>query len=429
MIDITKKADNPLLGAQYYLYPYPLSRHKANEESVREKIKKIAYLSRRFSKEILIALLLAVFAAIIIELVQKKREEGILLNNQKAVAMVEVYDKNGELFGQGSGVFIAHKGVCDGTLITNYHVIEGAKRITAKLSSGAYYSAKEILAADKNYDIAIIQFEAKDVPCIKGLGDSDKVKIGDKVFAIGAPMGLENTVSQGNISCPKRKLGGIEFIQFSAPISSGSSGGGLFDARGKIIGITSKAIEVSTESEGKTIAQNLNLAIPINLVRDSFAGKIKKITEDSPDYYYSRGVLAENEKNYEIAIGCFEKAIELNDRYTAAYFELGYIYYDKGLYDEELGMFQKAVKLHPNNSEAHYYLAESYEDTSQYDLAVAEYKRVIELKPENRDATFELGVLYLMRGEKEQALELVPKLTELNPGLGNELKTLIGKMN
>lgn len=149
-----------------------------------EKIKKIAHFSKRFSKEIIIALILAVLAAIAIEIVDKKREEGILLNNQKAIAMVEVYDKDAGLLGQGSGVFIAHKGVCDGTLVTNYHVIEGAKSITAKLSSGAYYVAKEILAADKNYDIAIIQFEAKDVPCVKGLGDSDKVKIGDKVFAI-----------------------------------------------------------------------------------------------------------------------------------------------------------------------------------------------------------------------------------------------------
>ena len=395
---------------------------------MREKIKKIAYFSKRFSKEIFIALVLAVIAAIAIERFQDKRQEWIVHKNQKAVATVVVYDANGEPFGQGSGIFVAHKGICDGTLITNYHVIEGAKSIRAKLSSGAYYEEKELLAADKNYDIAIIRFEATDVPCIKELGDSDKVKIGEKVFAIGTPMGLENTVSQGNISFPKRNLGGIEFIQFSAPVSSGSSGGGLFNAKGKIIGITCEAIEGSHEPNEETVAQNLNLAIPINLVRDTLAKKNIKITEGSPDYFYSKGMLAENKKDYETAIDCFEKAIELNDKYTAAYLELGYIYYDKGLYDEQLEMYKKVVELDPNNYEAHYYLAAAYEDKGQYDLAIAEYKKGIELKPEDKDATYALGVLYIMRGEKEKALELVPKLTELNPGLGNELKTLIGRM-
>jgi tetratricopeptide (TPR) repeat protein len=394
---------------------------------MREKLIKIANFGKRFSKEIFIALVLAIIAAIFIEIFQEKRGEETLRKNQKAVAMVGVYDANGELYGQGSGIFVARNGICDGTLITNYHVIERAKSITAKLSSGAYYKAKGFLAADKKFDIAIIQFEAKDVPSIKKFGDSDKVKIGEKVFAIGAPMGLENTVSQGNISYPKRNLGGIEFIQFSAPISSGSSGGGLFDSKGKIIGITSGSIKVPHELKESDTAQNLNFAIPINLIRDSFAGKVKKITEDSPDYFYSEGVLAENEKDYDKAIKCFEKSIELNNAYTDAYLELGYVYYDKGLYDEQLGMFKKAVELDPNNSDAHYYLALAYEDKSQYDLAIAEYKKVIELKPEYKDAIHGLGILYIMQGEKEKALELVPKLMELNIGLGNELKILIDR--
>jgi tetratricopeptide (TPR) repeat protein len=69
----------------------------------------------------------------------------------------------------------------------------------------------------------------------------------------------------------------------------------------------------------------------------------------------------------------------------------------------------------------------AYEDKSQYDLAIAEYKKVIELKPEYKDAIHGLGILYIMQGEKEKALELVPKLMELNIGLGNELKILIDR--
>lgn len=396
---------------------------------MRETIKKIVYFSKRFSKEIFIALLLAVIAAIAIERYQNKWQENIIHKNQKAVAMVEVYDKDGTPLRQGSGVFVAYKGICDGNLVTNYHVIKGADSITAKLPSGAYYKAKRIVATSETFDIAIIQFEAKDVPYIKELGDSDKIKIGEKVFAIGSPMGLENTVSQGNISYPKRILGGVEFIQFTAPISPGSSGGGLFNAKGKIVGITSQAIEGSREPNEETVAQNLNFAVPINLVRAGLAGGMGSVTEESPDYFYVNGILAENEKDYNTAIELFEKTIDIKPEYTAAYLELGYIYYDKNLYDKQLEMFKKAVELDPNNSEAHFYLAAAYEDKGQYDLAIAEYKKVIELKPENKDAASQLGVLYIMMGEKEKALELVPKLIELNPGLGNELKALIDRMN
>lgn len=384
---------------------------------MKEKIKNFI---KRFSKEIFFALILAVIVAVAIESIKEKTGEEILSKNQKAIAVIITYDKDMKPLGQGSGFFITTNGI----LVTALHVIEGASFVTAKLSSGAYYDIKKILGADKNLDIAVLQFEAQGTPFVK-LGDSDKIESGEKIFAIGAPMGLENTVSEGVISNPSRKLDGVVLVQFTAPISSGSSGGGLFNTSGKVIGITVGSKEVSQEEIG--MAQNLNFAIPINLIKKAIEGG-GELIEGSPGYFYSLGIIAKNKKEYDKAEENFLKAISLDEKYAAAYTELGMIYYNKGQYDLEIEMFKKAVDLDSNDSDAHYYLATAYEDISQYDLAIDEYKKVIELKPDDTDAIYSLVIIYLMQGEKIKALELASKLVELNPGLGNELKILINRM-
>ncbi len=96
----------------------------------------------------------------------------------------------------------------------------------------------DFLDIDESADIAVLQFDASDTPSVKGLGDSDALYVGEQVYEIGTPVGLAGTVSVGSISNPLQKLNGKHFIQFTAPISPGSSGGGLFDTGGEIIGIT-----------------------------------------------------------------------------------------------------------------------------------------------------------------------------------------------
>jgi len=384
---------------------------------MKEKIKNFI---KRFSKEIIVALILAAIAAVVIEGINEKTGEEILNKNQKAIAIVVTYDKNMKLLGQGSGFFVSSGGI----LVTAYHVIEEASFVTAKLYSGAYYNLKEVIGADKNLDIAVLQFDAQETPFVK-IGDSNKIKTGEKVFAIGSPMGLENSVSNGIISNPKSKLDGIELIQFSASISSGSSGGGLFNTRGKVIGITIGSIDSSRKEED--FSQNLNFAVPINLIKKAMEGG-GELVEGSPGYYYSLGIIAKNKKKDDIAEENFKKAVSLDEKYVAAYTELGLIYYNKGLYDLEIEMFKKAVDLDSNDSNAHYYLATAYEDIGQYNLAIDEYKKVIELDPGDTDAIYSLVIVYLTQGEKSKAFEMVNRLEELNPGLGNELKMLINRV-
>jgi hypothetical protein len=143
----------------------------------------------------------------------------------------------------------------DGVIVTNYHVIESGNVGIVKFSDGTVVPVDGVLAADKVRDLAIIKIHGKNFRTLT-LGNSDRMEIGDDVVAIGNPLGLELTVSNGILSGVRtvKKEGG-KFLQITAPISHGSSGGPLFNMSGEVIGITSMYFEGG---------ENLNFAIPAN---------------------------------------------------------------------------------------------------------------------------------------------------------------------
>ena len=176
---------------------------------------------RHYTREIAIALVLAVVAAVVVDRYYKWVRTETMQNNRKAVATLTTFDASGRAVEQGTGFFITNSGV----LVTAYHVLKGAATIRAHLPSGAYYDFKGIRAADEKADITVLQFDATDTPSVRALGDSDKLRVGDEVYAIGTPSGLEGTVS--TISNPVRKIGGRSYIQFTAAISPEAAAGGF----------------------------------------------------------------------------------------------------------------------------------------------------------------------------------------------------------
>ena len=164
-----------------------------------------------------------------------------------AVFYVEVYDKSGRAFASGSGFFLQENGIA----VTNYHVIEDA--VTAKITTndGKTFDISGVRAWSKEEDWAIVQVNGSGFPA---LTPATQVNTGEKVFAIGSPLGLQNTISEGLVSTASREVDGMSYIQISAAISNGSSGGALLNTRGQVVGIT---------SAGFKDGQNLNLAIPI----------------------------------------------------------------------------------------------------------------------------------------------------------------------
>lgn len=134
----------------------------------------------------------------------------------------------------GSGVIIS----ADGYIVTNNHVVDGADELTVTLNDNKEYSAR-IIGADKTTDLALIKIDGKDLPAIT-IANSDDIKVGEWVLAVGNPLGLNNTVTAGIVSAKARSLGanGVEsFIQTDAAINAGNSGGALVNTRGELVGI------------------------------------------------------------------------------------------------------------------------------------------------------------------------------------------------
>ena len=162
------------------------------------------------------------------------------------------------MHAQGSGFIVSS----DGLILTNAHVVDGAKEVTVKLMDHREYKAK-VLGTDKTSDIAVLKIDAHGLPAVR-LGNSDQLGVGDYVLAIGAPFGLEETATAGIVSATGRSLpgdGAVPFIQTDAAVNPGNSGGPLFDSTGAVVGINS---QIYTNSGGY---QGVSFAIPINLAQ------------------------------------------------------------------------------------------------------------------------------------------------------------------
>ncbi len=188
---------------------------------------------------------------------KKKLSLQEVAEQKKAVVKLNVYDKRNELISTGSGFIVES----NGKIMTNYHVIDTAHSVEVITNNNRKYKASGVLSYDVGRDIAVLQLEkASSLPVLK-LGDSDKVKVGEDAVAIGSPLGIQNTVSNGIISNHMKYEDGYTYLQTSAAVSPGSSGGSLLNMQGEVIGVI----------VAQFLGQNLNLAIPINEVKSHLA--------------------------------------------------------------------------------------------------------------------------------------------------------------
>ncbi|GAB4060722.1 serine protease [Uliginosibacterium sediminicola] len=174
-----------------------------------------------------------------------------------SVWLVRTLDRDGLPLGIGSAVVVSPK-----QLLSNCHVLKGAKSFLLVKEDVSFKGRLE--QVDLERDMCLLAVSAPDfnAPAV-ALGDSDKVQVGTRVVALGNPRALELTFSEGLVSRLEKseRTGLLDKIQTSAPISPGSSGGGLFDAEGRLIGITQSALIQAG-------SQNLNFALPINWLKD-----------------------------------------------------------------------------------------------------------------------------------------------------------------
>jgi len=212
--------------------------------------------------------------------------------------------------GVGSGVIVS----ADGTILTNNHVVEGAEKITILMSDDKTHNAR-IVGLDAASDLAVLKIEATNLPFLN-LGNSDNVRVGDVVLAIGNPLGIGQTVTAGIISAKGRRTGLSDgsyedFLQTDAPINRGNSGGALVNINGELIGINSQILSSGGGGGGSI---GIGFAIPSNMAKSVMEqlvanGKVRRgllgvgiqdVTEDNKEFFNlkdTKGVLISEVKS------------------------------------------------------------------------------------------------------------------------------------
>jgi serine protease Do len=166
----------------------------------------------------------------------------------------------GPSMGTGSGFIVDANGV----ILTNAHVVANADEVNVRLVDKREFKAK-VLGSDKTTDIAVLKIDAKDLPVVK-IGNPASTRVGEWVVAIGAPFGLENTVTSGIVSAKGRALPGdaaVPFIQTDAAVNPGNSGGPLFNLKGEVIGVNSQIFSRSGGFQGLAFAVPIDVAIDV----------------------------------------------------------------------------------------------------------------------------------------------------------------------
>jgi Flp pilus assembly protein TadD len=352
--------------------------------------------------------IISILATILIPTPCHADADKIYKENEKAVVVVVVYDGEGRAIRQGSG-FIVREG---GVIVTNHHVISNARSIKIKTGSKVF-NVEGIINLDKENDIAILKVDANNLPTVT-IGDADKSSIGEKVYVISSPQGLENTVSDGILSGKREIAPNIKILQMTASVSSGSSGGAVFNENGEVIGIATLLLKDS---------QNLNFAIPVNVIKGKISGE--KLTaigesqiddyENTAEYWFYRGVAYGELGMYREMIEANKRAIQIKPDMAEAYNNLGVAYDGSGMYREAIEAQKQAIQIKPDFAKALYNLGLVYGRLSIYPEAVATFKQAIRIKPEYAEAYYALGIVYVKLGMYREAIEPFRQATRIQP--------------
>ena len=373
-----------------------------------------------------------------------------------SVVVVKAYDMKGKQVGLASGVMLP-----SGDIITNYHVAKSGVRYTAGRGKKAIRAT--LIAGDPDKDLCLLSAPGLTAKPAR-LGKTAKLKVGEPVYAVGAPQGLELSLSEGIVS--QLRGGPPPIIQTTAAISGGSSGGGLFNAEGELVGITTFYLK-----EG----QSLNFALPVEWIGQVALGKIRerpvgevpgapvpgarsreiliwldraeeltkandwqgllalcrRWTQAEPGNYiawYLLGVAYGNLGRYREAVEAYREALRLEPDDASAWFKLGFAYKKLGRYREAIEAYREALRLKPEYAQVWFNLGYAYEKLGRYREAIEAYQEVLRLKPDYAGYVwYNLGIAYVNSGNLSAALEAVKELRRYDPQKAEELFNLIMK--
>lgn len=362
---------------------------------------------------------------------------GQVFNKVKdAVVVVKALGVQGEHTGQGSGVFISPNKVA-----TNCHVVKGGA--SYKVGQGKHLVPATLYAGDGDKDICILTVKG-----IKGkslqIGKAANLKVGDPVYAVGAPRGLELSLSDGIVA--QLRGGPPPLIQTTAAISPGSSGGGLFDKEGRLVGLTTLYIEGG---------QSLNFAMPVEWIgavkpgrkfiaagitdtewmkravaleqREDWQGMrdwSQKWTESKPEEAFAWFCLGNayiGLNRHNEAITAFRQTIRIDPQDAGAWNNLGAIYIKLNRDYEAIDATRQAIRIDPENAINWYNLGLAYNRLSRYHETIDAMQQAIRIDPAHALAWNNLAIAYHLTGNQIAALNALRELQRLDPERANKL--------
>lgn len=340
-----------------------------------------------------------IFAALLCTAAGALAKTGSDLFEAVAPSIVVVYasssdGKDGTL---GSGVVIGA-----GEVVTNCHVLKGSDLAEVKYRQREYLG--ELKHADFERDVCSLTVLGLRAP-LAALGSTQSLKVGQKVFAIGAPKGLELTLSEGIISSLREVAGG-RYLQISAPISPGSSGGGLFDEDGRLIGLPTFYL-----SQG----QQLNFAVPVEWITELPKRQVAAKAGSSGVASLDRAIELESQKDWPGLLRHAKAWTEAEPGEFFAWLSLGSAYRNNRKPGKAIEALKRALVIVPESPEAWYELGLAYIDHNQADEGMEAYRQALRIDPDKADVWNELGDVYFLKNRNSKAIEAYKEAVRVDP--------------
>lgn len=316
----------------------------------------------------------------------------------KSTVVVRNMNGNGKAQSMGSGVILPDRDV-----VTNCHVIRSASQLTVRIDKKEYPAT--LRHSDWERDVCSLSVVGMTAPAIV-LGSTKKLKVGARVYAIGAPKGLELTLSEGIVSSLREATSG-QYIQTTAAISPGSSGGGLYDENGNLVGLTTFYL-----AEG----QSLNFAVPVEWIEELPKRSHQSPQTDRPEtWWMARSSELGDRENYQEMLSHCTRWTEAQPTNAGAWNDLGAAYGSLGMLANAVTFYQKALRINPEFFPAWNNLGQVWGRLRDYPKAVESLKRAIAINPEYANAWYNLGNIYGTTEKTEQAIEAHKQAIRINP--------------
>lgn len=321
---------------------------------------------------------------------------GQVFNKVKdSVVVVKALDAKGKTIAQGSGVLLP-----SGKIGTNCHVVKNGVRF--QVGSGRQFVPATLWGSDEDKDICLLEARGLTAKPAQ-LGQAMRLKVGDPVYTVGAPQGLELSLADGIVS--QLRGGPPPFIQTTAAISRGSSGGGLFDTEGRLVGFTTLYVEGG---------QNLNFAIPVEWAGDIQAGK-KVARGRSEADWHSRLLALESTENWTGMRDWCQQWTQAQPENGTAWFGLGISYNKLQRYTDAIEALREGLRINPQNAWAWASVAATYSFLKKDTEAIEAYRQSLRINPQDALVWFGLGLAYNRHRRHTEAIEAFREGLRINP--------------